>query len=429
MSQRFRVFLGILLVIAIGLAAVAFIWPQSFQAARGWAMVHLLGGKPQQQQAPAAPPPPEVGVMEVKPAEVPLPVEYTGRVAGFRDVEIRARVGGTLLKREFDEGAKVNQGQTLFQIDSATYKVDLARAQAQLAQAQAQATQTDENYKRIQELATREVSTAQQLEQALSQRDLNRAAVQLAQAEIEAAKLNIQYTTVTAPVTGVTALVTPPEGSLVVAQTTVLTTITQLDPAYVNFSFTDKDYRDFRELNRRRKDPIKPGELVVELHYGDGSVYPRTGRIEVATQKVDPQTGTIEARAIFPNPAGDILPGQFVRVAVRGVTLPDAIVVPERAVVQNPQGASVFVIGDDGKARARPIQLGQQVEGGFVVQSGLKAGDRVVVDGVIRVRPGSPVKPVPAGSGGNQQASDGAPAQKPGQPNSPAPAASGGASQ
>jgi membrane fusion protein (multidrug efflux system) len=310
LSRSFRVVLGLVLVLVVGAALTAFFWPQRFQSARHWVTSYLPGGAPQQAQAPAAPPP-EVGVVDVKSAEVALPLEYAGRVAGFRDVEIRARVGGTLQKGSFAEGAKVTQGQMLFQIDPATYRVDLARAQAQLAQAQAQARQSEENYTRIQSLASREVSTQQQLEQALATRDLNRAAVQLAQAEIEAAKLNIQYTTVTAPVTGVTALLTPPEGSLVLAQSTVLTTITQLDPAFVNFSFTDEEYKSFRELNQRRKTPIKPEELTVELHYGDGSVYAKPGRLDIATQQVDPQTGTIQARAIFPNPDGGILPGQF----------------------------------------------------------------------------------------------------------------------
>jgi membrane fusion protein, multidrug efflux system len=407
LSKPSRVIFGLVLVLVIGAVALALFWPQGFQATRNWVTSHLPGARSQQTQAPAAPPPPEVGVMEVRAADVPLPIAYAGRVAGFRNVEIRARVGGTLLKRGFDEGSRVAQGQLLFQIDPATYKVDLARAEAQLAQAKANATQAEENYTRIQSLASREVSTQQQLEQALAQRDLNRAAVQLAQAEIDAAKLNIQYTTVNAPVTGVTALETPPEGSLVLAQTTILTTITQLDPAYVNFSFTDAEYKSFRELNERRKVPIRPEALTVELHYGDGTVYPAPGRIDVATQQVDPQTGTIQARAIFPNPDGAILPGQFVRVAVRGVSLENAIVVPEKAIAQSPQGASVFVIDGDGKAQSRSVELGQKVEGGLVVPKGLDPGDRLVVDGVIRVRPGSPVRAAPAGSGG-QQASDGA---------------------
>ena len=433
MSRSLRVILGIVLVLVIGAVAVAVLWPQGYQMARNW----VTGGQQQQRQQAQQgqqQPPPEVGVVEVKPEEIPLPIEYAGRVAGFRDVEIRARVGGTLLKREFEEGAKVTKGQELFKIDPATYEVALAQAEAQLAQSQAQATQAEENYNRYQDLANKEVSSKQQFEQAVAQRDLTRAAVKLAQAQIDAAKLNIQYTSIISPVTGVTSLQTPPEGSLVLAESTVLTTITQLDPAYVNFSFTNSEYKDFRDLNKKRKQPITADQLTVELHYGDGSIYANKGRIDIATRTVDPQTGTIQARAIFPNPDGDILPGQFVRVAIGGVTLPDALVVPQRAVSQNPEGASVYVVGDDNKAEARRVELGQLVESGYVVKSGLKPGDRVVVDGVIRVKPGSPVKPVPASTTPppepRQQASDGGgkPGGKAAQ-NAGGPAANGGATQ
>jgi membrane fusion protein (multidrug efflux system) len=230
----------------------------------------------------------------------------------------------------------------------------------------------------------------------LAQRDQARAGVALAEAEIASVRLNLGYTTVTAPVTGVTALQSPPIGTLVQAQQTLLTTVTQLDPAYVSFSFTEREGQAFRELNERRAQPIKESELTVELHYGTGTVYPRTGRIETSAQRVDPQTGTIEARAIFPNPDGTLLPGQFVRVVVRGVTLPGAIVVPNTAISQGPQGPSVFIVTENGTAETRNVQLGAGVANGVVVASGLKDGDRVVVEGLIRVRPGAPVRAVPA---------------------------------
>src|SRR5262249_32983195 len=154
-------------------------------------------------------------------------------------------------------------------------------------------------------------------------RDQARAAVQLAEAEIRTARLNLDYTTVVAPVSGVTALQSPPVGTLIQAQQTLLTTITQLDPAYVSFSFTDTEAQDFRELNQRRAKPITAEDLTVELRYGNGTAYPQIGKIDTAAQRVDMQTGTIEARAVFPNPDGVLLPGQFVRIVVRGVTLPD----------------------------------------------------------------------------------------------------------
>jgi len=240
----------------------------------------------------------------------------------LRDVEVRARVGGLLLRREFDEGARVKEGQVLFRIDTAPYQVALSRAEAQVQQAQATLRQAEENFRRADELFRRGVGTDKQRDDALAARDQAQASLHLAQAEIENAQLNLGYTTIAAPVSGVTALQSPQVGTLILAQQTLLTTITPLDPAYVNFSFTDEEAQEFRELNQKRAKPISEKDLTVELHYGNEIVYTQTGRIDTAAQRVDPQTGTIEARAIFPNPDGVLLPGQFVRVVVRGVTCP-----------------------------------------------------------------------------------------------------------
>src|SRR4051812_2517185 len=189
--------------------------------------------------ANAVTPPAEVGVIDVKKADVPLPLTYAGRVAGFRNVEIRSQVSGTILKREFVEGAKVKQGDVLFRIDQRTYQAALDRATAQHGQSQATLVQAEENFSRVEELSRKQVATAKQLEDARAARDLARAAVDGAEAEIRTAKLNIEFTTIKAPVSGPTSLTSPPEGSLAQAQQTVLTTITQLDPAYVNFSVSE----------------------------------------------------------------------------------------------------------------------------------------------------------------------------------------------
>jgi len=343
----------------------------------------------------SAAPPPQVGVITVQPAEVPYPVEYAGRVAGFRDVEVRPRVGGLLLERRYEEGARVTEGQVLFRIDPATYEVALSRAEAQLQQAQAALYQAQQNFERVEPLARRGVSTDVQLEEARSQRDQARAGVQLAEAEVRNAKLNLSYTTVTAPATGTTALQSPPVGALIQAQQTLLTTISQLDPAYVNFSFTDEEGRAFRALNERRETPISEKELKVELLFAREASYSHPGQVDTAAQRVDSQTGTIQARAIFPNPDGALLPGQFVRVRITGITLPDSIVVPQQAVSQGPQGPMIYVLGENNVAQARPIRLGPEVPAGWVVREGLSGGERVVADGVIRVRPGQPVTPVP----------------------------------
>jgi membrane fusion protein (multidrug efflux system) len=359
------------------------------------------------QTPPAAPPPPEVGVMEARAAEVPLTIVHAGRVAGVRDVEVRPQVSGVLLKREFSEGAQVKQGQVLFRIDPRTYEVALSRANAQLAQAQATLRQAEENYKRIEELLKRGVSTEKQIDDARAARDQAQAATQLADAEIRAAQLNLEYTTVNAPVTGTTSLLSPQVGTLVQAQQTLLTTITQLDPAYVNFSVTDAEYQSFQALNRRLAKPIKEEDLKVEVQFSEGITYPQQGSVDVSARTIDPRTGTLQVRAIVPNPDGSLLPGQFVRVVIRGIALPDAIVIPNQAVSQGPEGPFVYVVGENNTAQQRPVRLGRQVEAGWVVQEGLKPGEQVIVEGIIRVRPGAPVRPAPLTPPAASQASNG----------------------
>ncbi|MEJ1159133.1 efflux RND transporter periplasmic adaptor subunit [Prosthecomicrobium sp. N25] len=339
-------------------------------------------------------PPPEVGVLTTVARETPLPLDYGGRVAGYREVEVRARVSGLLLKRHFNEGTRVVEGQTLFEIDPATYRAAAARAEAQLAQAEATLRAAEENFRRADELVKRGVSTEKQRDDAQSARDQGRAAVQVADAELQTARLNLGYTSVTAPASGTTAIEAPPVGTLVQAQTTLLTTITPLDPAYVNFSFTDEEAHTFREQNAQRATPLTEKDLSAELLLNGTRPYPLRGRIDISAQRVDPQTGTIQTRAVFANPEGVLLPGQFVRVVIHGITLPSAIVIPAQAVSQGPQGPAVFVVGANDVAQARPIRLGRQLPDGWIVLDGLKEGERVVVDGVIRVRPGAPVRPV-----------------------------------
>lgn len=345
---------------------------------------------------PPAPPPPEVGVVTVQPAEVPFPTEYAGRVVGFRDVDVRPLVGGILIKRGFEEGAAVTQGQMLFQIDPAPFEVALKRAEAQLAQAQATSKQAEDNFTRVEELFSRKVSTERQRDDAIAARDQARASVQVAEAEIASAKLNLGYTTVNAPVAGVTALQSPAIGSLVQAQQTLLTTVTPLDPAFVGFAFTDEEGQRFQELSAGRAKPINEKDVFVDLQLGAGGAYPQSGKIDTAARRVDPQTGTIQARAIFPNKDGRLLPGQFVRVKIRGITLPNTIVIPKEAVSQGPQGPLVYAVGQNETAEVRLVRLGPELATGVIVREGLKGGDRIIVDGIIRVRPGAPVKAVAA---------------------------------
>jgi membrane fusion protein, multidrug efflux system len=346
-------------------------------------------------------PPVEVGVIEVKKADVPLPLTYAGRVAGFRNVEIRSQVSGTILKREFVEGAKVRQGDVLFRIDPRTYQAALDRATAQLAQSQATQIQAEENFKRVEELARKQVATEKQLEDARAARDLARAAVQGAEAEIQTAKLNIEFTIIKAPVSGPTSLTSPPEGSLAQAQQTVLTTITQLDPAYVNFSVSESEFIELRGINRARDRPLTPADITIKLQLGDRTELPIEGKLSETSSTVDPRTGTLQVRSIFPNEDGLLLPNQFVRVLVTGVSLQDVFVIPQPAVSQGPQGAFVYVVNstNDG-VTSRPIKLDREVAGGWAVKEGLHDGERIVVEGLLRIRPGASIKPVAASADG-----------------------------
>lgn len=354
-------------------------------------------------QKASAPPPPDVGVIEVKRADVPLSLAYAGRVAGFRTVEVRAQVSGVILKREYAEGARVKQGETLFRIDPRPYQAVFDRANAQLAQAKATAVQAEENFNRIQELANKQVATPKQLDDARAARDQSRAAIQSVEADIENARLNLEFTVVKAPVSGPTALLSPPEGSLAQAQQTVLTTITQLDPAYVNYSITDRELREFHALNEGSGRPLGDDDITVTLQFGDGTSYPKPGKIIMSSQSVDLRTGTIQIRSVFPNEDGVLLPGQFVRLIVKGITLPKAIVIPQQAVSQGPQGPFVFVVNSSSAAEVRPVRLDREVGTGWVVPEGLNEGDKVIADGVMRVRPGAPVKASPYAPKGNGQ--------------------------
>lgn len=360
-----------------------------------------------------APPPAEVGVATLVTADVPLPLRYSGRVSGFRVVEIRSQVGGILQKRQFTDGEPVKAGQVLFRIDPRSFEASLARAKAQMAQAQATLTQATENFARVEGLAARQVSTQKALEDATAAREQSAAALASAKADVQTAELDLEYSVIKAPIAGLTSIeASPPEGTLVQPQQTLLTRITQLDPAYVYFTTTDGELRELKEINATRARPLTENDVTVKLRFGNGDLYPLDGRVDTSSGIVDPRTGTVQIRAVFPNEERGLLPGQFVRVDILGVTMPNAILVPQTAIVQGPQGAAVYVVEANDVAQLRPVKLDREVERGWIVKSGLKAGERVIIEGVIRVRPGmkvmavAPVTPAapaspaaPAGSG------------------------------
>lgn len=346
------------------------------------------------QQAGQTPPPPAVTVADVKAQTVPLSYQYAARITAYRQVDVRARVGGILLKRNFVEGAEVKAGDVLFLIDPAPYEAALAQSKAQLQQAQAQLSQTQREEKRTSSLFDQKVGSEKSRDDAISARELAEAAVASANAQLQTAQLNLGYTSVTAPVDGITSLEHVSEGSLIgtTGDAGLLTSITQLDPVYVNFSFSDSEVAEVRRLIDMKKAKGEAPRLGVKISFGDGTDYDHAGIVDFTSSTIDVSTGTLQARAVVDNPDRRLLPGQFVRATVTGVTLDNAIVVPEVALMQTPQGQFVYTLDKDGKAHLNPVTLGQKIGDGWLVLSGLSQGDRLITQGIIKVRPGSPVQ-------------------------------------
>jgi membrane fusion protein, multidrug efflux system len=344
-------------------------------------------------QAPT-PPPPQVVVSEIEARPVPLQYQYAGRVAAFREVEIRARVSGILQEKSFIEGATVKAGDTLFRIDPASYEAELARAKAQLKEAQAQLHRTQRDAERATTLFQRQYGTEKARDDAVSAYELAQASVAGAEAQVKTAEINLSYTTITAPITGITSLRVLPEGSLVgtSANDSLLTRISQLDPVYVHFSFTDTEATEIRRLvdSGEAKGPTD-GKLQAKISFGDGKSYDQAGYVDFTDSSLDLQTGTVRARAVVPNPESRLRPGQFVRVSIEGITRHNTIVIPQAAVMQGPQGQFVYAVNAENQASIRPVTIGREVTDGWIVEKGLKAGDRIVTEGVIKVKPGAPV--------------------------------------
>jgi len=346
-----------------------------------------------------APPPPDVTVEEVAPQTVQLPYEYPGRVEGSRDVEVRARVSGILLRRAYDEGEPVRQGQLLFLIDPAPYRARVEAAAARVAEAKARAARAEREAKRLEPLLAEHATSQKAYDDAVSENEQAHAALLSTEADLTAAKLDLSYTRVEAPISGLSGRAEKSEGALAEpGDRGLLTHIVQVKPIWVRFSVAD---RDLRALEREAAlDPLSRSArraLEVELELADGSTYPEHGRVNFSDPRVDRATGTVDLRAELPNTKGDLLPGQFVRVRLVGIVRPDAILVPQRAVQQGQQGRFVFVVGSDGKAEARPVEVGDWLGDRWIIENGLVAGDRVVVDGAVKVQPGAEVHVVEPG--------------------------------
>lgn len=332
-------------------------------------------------------------MVPVKSQDTPANFEFTGQTESSRQVEIRSRVTGYLDKIAYQEGAVVHQGELLFQIDPRPFQASLDNAKGVLASQQATLNNARATLARVKPLAKQNAVSQKDLDDATAAVLTAQAAVQSAKAQVQDAEINLGYTTIRSPLTGLAGRSEKREGSLVTTgQDSLLTTVVQLDPMWVNFSAGENDVLKFRAEKASGKLKANEEKAEVELVLADGSTYPYQGRINYVAPTIDQKTGTLALRAEMPNPEGRLSPGLFVRVRVKGAVRTDVIMVPQRAVMQGPQGKFVYVVDEDNKAEVKPVSVGDFYGEQWIITSGLSDGDQVVVDGVIKVRPGAPVK-------------------------------------
>lgn len=351
--------------------------PLALPALLGLALLSACSGG-EKPAAPAMGPMP-VTILEAQPQKVPTSLEVMAQTEGARETEVRARVGGIVMKRLYQEGDAVKAGQPLFQIDRAPYEIALAEAKAK-------ADQTEREVKRLRALNDAKAIARKDFDDAVS----NDA---LAQAALRQAQLNLSWTIVTAPVAGTSGRAQKSEGNLVtVGSDALLTSIYQTNPIWVRFSLGESDLAKFPAGRVTAKD-VKGVELLM----GNGKVYEKSGKLNFLASNIDTTLGTQQLRAEFDNDSGQLLPGQFVRIRLLTGERDSAFLVPQSAVLQTEQGTLLMTVGPENKVAPRPVQTGEWYGKDWVILGGLNAGDKVIVDNLIKLRPGMPVSPKTAG--------------------------------
>jgi membrane fusion protein (multidrug efflux system) len=349
----------------------------------------------QKQEVGAAMPALPVGVIEVQPTSVPIRAEAVAQTEGAKEVEVRPRVGGILLKKMFQEGEPIKAGQTMFLIDPVPFQIAVQQAEAQLAQQKARIVQTQREADRLKGLLDTQSISQREYDNALSDNAVASATLLQYEALLREAKLNLSYTNVTAPTSGIAGRFQFSEGALVSANTSLLTSIVQLSPIWVRFSLSDSELASLGgQLTSRN---VKNIQLVLS----DGTEFSESGKLNFSASEIDPALGTQQLRAVFENAERSLLPGQFVRARVTTGTRDGVFVIPQTAVLSGDQGKFVYVAEKDatGKviAAIRPIQEGAWEGQNWVILEGLKAGDKVIADNLIKIRPGAVVDPHPLG--------------------------------
>jgi membrane fusion protein (multidrug efflux system) len=361
----------------------------------------LLAGCDRRQQVQAPSAPPEVGVVVIKPQRVALTTELAGRISAYLVAEVRPQVGGIIQKRLFTEGADVKEGEVLYQIDPTIYQAAYNSARAALARAEANLDPARLKAARYEDLVKIDAVSQQDFDDASAALKQAEADVEAGKAALETARINLAYAKVTAPISGRIGRSSVTDGALVTAnQPAALATIQQLGTVYVDVTQSSAELLRLKEnLARGLLKSNATAQTKVMLLLEDGSSYPLPGTLKFSEVTVDQSTGSITLRAVFPNPKQTLLPGMFVRAIVQEGTNEQGILVPQRGVTRNPAGnAMVMVVGSEEKVEPRVIKVVQTVGDNWLVSEGLKAGDRVILEGLQKARPGTPVKAVPFGS-------------------------------
>ncbi|WP_160330972.1 efflux RND transporter periplasmic adaptor subunit [Marichromatium gracile] len=355
--------------------------------------------------APPAAEPPSVGVIAVTEERVNPYFEFVGKTRAADTVALRARVTGFLLERAFQEGGQVEAGDLLFRIEPEQYQASLAQAEAQLSAAEASLNRAQVDLARYQELAKAKNVSQQKVDEAQAEVLVQEAAVETAQADIQKAQLNVDYTEIRAPIAGRIDLAAFDVGNLVEPASGVLATINRMDPIKVAFSIAETWYLELAQAGARARhgqdpgqapdEPAAPGKqrFVPQIRLPDGSLYAHDGWFDFFDNKVDETTGTVLIRAQFPNPDQLLLPGQFVTVVIERREAVSAVVVPQAALLTDQGGSYVLVVGDDDKVESRRVKTGQRFGTRQVIEEGLEAGERIVLYGIQKVRPGIQVRP------------------------------------
>ena len=359
------------------------------------------------------PPPPQVTFVVIEPRPVPVTFDFVGVTEASKVVEVRARVRGFLETREFEEGAMIEEGTRLFQIDPKPFEADTEIAKARVAQAETRLKLAEKEVARLKSITVPGAIAQSDLDKQIAEQSDAAAALNLSKAELAKAELELGYTNVKAPLTGFVGKAQKEIGSLVDESTNgLLTVMRQVDPMYVSYTMTESEYLSWRKLSADGGYVLNGSDKpYLEITLLDGSQYALQGVIDFEDTAIDTGTGSVDLRATFENKDNALKPGQFVRAHMRGYVRPDSITVPQRAVSESPQGSFVYVIGEGDKAELRIIQPGQWTGSEWIIESGLSVGEKVIVDGILKVQPGVVVAPKPAGDAAAVTApTDGAPA-------------------